>query len=316
MKLCVIRGCYDLLRVIPFGKPDKCEFKFCFLGNDYEFRMHPLGDHCFLTPGAHFHLNEWEITYHKKKAVEPAKFQIKSISNPPFYHNTPIKNIADPRTSAEFPIPLARLGIVKNDVFREYKKKEKNHEILDIGDSNVVELYLVSSTFNLNSFLRKWEVFELIYTVAPMEYFVNGKFVPGFFTPKLEAIYSNDEPSFFKAKINLNDQVGVLVNWFSDDNIDGVKQRSFFSVYENGEYLKYLACAPINYYYPDGSKSPTREARVHQLGRASGRMDPGEYHHWKDVFEALSGQVKKQKLKLDGFSLEAARMNRRNRLLF
>lgn len=160
-----------------------------------------------------------------------------------------IKSILDPTISPEFPIPFIKVGISNKDNFKLYKYKKK-YSVLDIGNNNVIEMYLVNSKFDLDLFIRKWDDFNLIYTIAPMEYFVNGQLKNGFLIPKYNTLYELN--TFRIIKININEDIALLINAYTDNNIDGIKQKSFVSIYENGEYVKYLSLAPINYFYKNG----------------------------------------------------------------
>lgn len=141
-------------------------------------------------------------------------------------------------------VPFLKIGVSKDrSQLRQFKEK-KDHIVIDTRSANVVELFIVGADFDPEKFMREWEMFDLVYTVAPMEYFVNGKLSKGFLRPKYEAIYSGNE-SLFGFKTRINDQIGIMAAWYPDDNIDGSKQSSFISFYENQNYLRFMACAPV-----------------------------------------------------------------------
>src|SRR5690625_613217 len=217
-KICVKYRDYDLLRIIPFSSGSDYDFKIDFLNNNYQLRMHPVDVPYFETPDKSFNLNQWSITYHKKTEGKSAKFHLKSNTKPVLYHNLPLKKITDPIISSEFPIPLMKIGVSKNDKFKSYKNKKQNYAF-DIKDSNVVEIYLVGSHFDLGSFINKWEFFDFLYTIAPMEYLVNGRIVNGFKNPKLKAIYENE--SLLRTEVDINKDIRLLFTCYRDDNIDG-----------------------------------------------------------------------------------------------
>jgi len=305
-KVCIRYKDFDLLRIIPFAAGSEYDFKISMVGNDYELRMHPMDKKCFWKPhDENFHLNDWEITYHNKKGDEPSKLHFKRLTEPHEYYDFPILKMADPISSPEFPIPFMKIGVSKESTqFRQFRAK-RNYTLIDIGSANVVELFIVSGDFDLEKFMRKWEMFDLLYSVVPMEYFVNGKLTKGFLGPKYEAIYSGKE-SLFRFKTSINEQIGMMAVWYPDNNIDGLKQRSFISFYENQDYLRFMACAPVEYYYHNGSKSEKKPAYKWQLERLQQRMDPAEYDHWRCYFEKLEIENENSDILPDGFSLEAA----------
>ena len=97
-------------------------------------------------------------------------------------------------------------------------------------------------------------------------------------------------------------------NWqdifdFFYENMDAFER--FF--YENQDYLRFMACAPIEYYYHYGSKSERKPAYRWQLERARQRMDPAEYDHWKCYFEKLESENENSDILPDGFSLRPDR---------
>ncbi len=295
---------FDLLKIIPFPASDAYDFKIDFSENSYELRLHNLGKKYFEVPSNDFHLEKYEVTYHKKNEKNPAKFHLKSKGKQSRYYNIPLRNILDPTISPEFPIPFIKVGISNKDNFKLYKYKKK-YSVLDIGNNNVIEMYLVNVKFDLDLFIHKWDVFDLIYTIAPMEYFVNGQLKNGFLIPKYNTLYELN--TFRIMKININEDIALLINAYTDNNIDGIKQKSFVSIYENGEYVKYLSLAPINYFYKNGKKSEIKPAFVYQLQRCKDKFSTEDYTKWKKYFTNIQLQYKgsRQNLKLDGFSLEA-----------
>ncbi len=305
-RVCIRYKDFDLLRIIPFPAGSEYDFKISMVGNDYELRMHPMDKKCFWKPhDENFHLKDWEITYHNRKGDEPSKLHFKRLAEPHEYYDFPIVKMADPISSPEFPIPFLKIGVSRESTQLRKFRAKKNYTVIDIGSANVVELFIVSGDFDLEKFMRKWEMFDLLYTVVPIEYFVNGKLSKGFLGPKYEAIYSGNE-SLFRFKTRMNEQIGMMAVWYPDNNIDGSKQRSFVSFYENQDYLRFMACAPVEYKYHNGSKSERKPAYKWQLERSQQRMDPAEYDNWRCYFEKLESENKNKDILPDGFSLEVA----------
>jgi hypothetical protein len=196
------------------------------------------------------------------------------------------------------------IGVSKDSSQLRRFKEKKDHIVIDIRSANVVELFIVGASFDPEKFMRKWEMFDLLYTVVPIEYFVNGKLSGWFLGPKYRAIYSGKE-SLFRFKTRMNDQVGIMAAWYPDDNINGTKLGSFISFHANQDYMRFMACAPVEYYRRNGAKSERKPAYKWQLERSRQRMDPPEYDHWKCYFESLESENKNSGILPDGFSLEA-----------
>jgi len=297
-KACIKFNEFDLLRIIPFPAGSEYDFKINFLDNDYELRMHNRGKYDFLSPTDDFKLREWEITYHKSQKDKPCKFHLKSISKPTQYFDLPLKDIVDPIKSPEFPIPFLKLGI--NSSLSTYKsfRFKKDYKIIDLEKQNVLELYIISSQFNPEVFARKWSFFDLLYIAAPMEYFVSGKLKRGFINPKLNSM--GETNGYRREVIEINDDIALLCNIYTDKAIDGNKQNPFVSIYENGDFLKYLALAPIE----DGSKYGKKPAYIKQLRRNKTNLTTQEYNYFREFFEKLEKETDTDKI--DGIVLPQA----------
>jgi hypothetical protein len=297
-KVCIKSGENDLLRIIPFPVGEEYDFKISFVKNDYKLRMHPVGVDYFNMPSEEFQLKDWEITYHSSTQENPTKFHLKSMDSPVKYYDLPMKNYIDPIKSSEFPIPLLKIGIVDSSKFKKYKHKLAYTEI-DLKQANIIEIYLIPSDFNYDKFISRWGLFDLIYTIAPMEYFVNGRY-KGFLNAKYKTLY--DDNSYFRQQIKINKDLSLFCNFYRDDALDGVKQDSFVSIYENGDYLKYLSLAPINYYFKNGEKSKISPAYIRQLDSNKDKMSIEEIKYWKSLFEKYKEEFKDYSL--NGFSLQ------------
>lgn len=302
-KVCIKYKNYDLLRIIPMQMKRDYDFKVSFLDNEFDLRMHPLFENCFYMFKKAFNTTMHEVTYHKGIQNKPPKLHLKSLAKHDQYTNFPLIELIDPVSSPEFPIPFLKIGISKNDSFRKFKNK-KYYTTIDINQANVAELFLVKANFDPEKFMNKWEFFDIIYTRAPMEYLVNGKYKKAYFEPKLSSVKNGN--NLFRVSTNINDDIGILVNCYFDNNIDGIKQKSFVSFYENMHYLDFLALAPIEYYYPNNMKSDRKAAYKWQLEKCSKKMDIGQLDHWSNYFKSIDKNRPKELAKLDGFSLEAS----------
>jgi hypothetical protein len=297
-KVCIKSGENDLLRIIPFPVGEEYDFKISLVTNDYKLRMHPIGVDYFNMPSEEFQLKDWEITYHSSTQENPTKFHLKSMDTPVRYYDLPMKNYIDPIKTSEFPIPLLKIGVVKSNKFKKYKHKS-TYTVIDLKEANTIEIYLVPSDFDYNEFVSKWSLFDFIYTMAPMEYFVNGRY-NGFLNAKYKTLYGDGK--YFRQQVNINKDLSLFCNFYRDDALDGIKQESFVSIYENGSYLKYLSLAPINYYYKNGVKSKILPAYVRQLENNKDTMNLEEFEYWRTLFENYKEELKNYQL--HGFSLQ------------
>ncbi len=297
-KVCIKSGTRDLLRIIPFPAKNEYDFKISVINNDFKLRMHPEYSEKFYMPPNEFDLKNWEITYHNSDDRNPAKIHLKSLTLPPNYIKLPISNFANPKKTAFFPIPFLKIGFSFSDYFKVYNPKP-NYEVIDLEKNNVVEVFIVPANFDLKQFISKWALFDLIYTMVPMEYFVNGK-LRAFSKAKYKAIYNDG--SCFRKLFKINKEIALLCNFYRDDAVDGSKQESYISIYENGNYFKYLFLAPVNYYYTNGEISQKQIVYRRQLEMITRWASREEYLYWEDYFNQIHKQF--EDCKLDGFSLQ------------
>lgn len=298
--VCIKYKNYDLLRIIPFSVGRDYDFKIDTLDNDYQVSIHHMNDSCYYYPIENFHSNQWEITYHKRSGQNPTKFHFKkkhNSDNNNVYVDIPLHQLTDPNILAEFPIPLMKISISKNGNFKKYKYKKK-YCVCDIKDFNIVEIYLVNSNFKFHNFETKWDIFDLIYGIAPIGYFTNGKLGYDFEESKFS------QGNFTREVIEINKDVKLLFNYFQSSNIyDEHEKDSFISIYENGDYLKYLVSAPISYRTLDGLVTKPQSAFVLQMNRCKNRMSIDEYRNWYNYFQKWHEKSINENLKITGFIL-------------
>jgi hypothetical protein len=297
-KVCIKSGNKDLLRIIPFPSGSEYDFKISIVNNDFKLRIHPESVEPFYITENNFSLKKWELSYHNSNDMKPAKIHLKSISKHITYLNLPINNFTNPNKSSEFPIPLLKIGFSKSDSYNTYKPKSY-YKIIDLNDNNVLEVFIVPSSFDWEKFITKWGLFDLIYSIAPMEYFVNGK-LRAFSKAKLKALYVDNQ--YCRKLIFVNNEIALLCNFYNDTTIDGHRQKSFISVYENGNFLKYLLLAPINYYYQNNQLSPTKLAYEIQLDHIKHQITSVEYKYWQNFFYNINRKY--GDCSLDIFSLQ------------
>jgi len=301
--ICIKFKQYDLLRLIPMSVGDDYDFKLEFMNNEFKLRLFPV-DADYFDICESVNLKNFSITYHKKTEDYPAKFHLKSKGDSPKYFDFSIKNILDPSTSATFPIPLLRLKVNQNSDFKTFKRKSKNFNF-DLEENNILEIYLVKSNFDLSQFIQKWSIFDLLYTVAPMGYFVHGKIKNISFINKYKSIYKNK--SLKRKVVNISEGISLQFISYKNDHFYNESPISFIDIFENGEYLKYLFCAPINYYDSDGNKTPKIPASKipaykHQLNKADLNTEEKEMLRKRSVI--YKGKLNDQGITPDGFSLE------------
>jgi hypothetical protein len=297
-KVCIKSGSRDLLRIVPFPAGNEYDFKISVLRNDFELRMHPESQESFYLPPEDFDLKEWDLTYHNSTNNQPTKIHLKSCNKPYQYLPLPISNFANPQKTSFFPIPFMKIGFSPTDRYKQYKAKH-THKVVEIKADNVLEIFIVHSGFDWSSFISKWALFDFIYAMAPMEFFVNGR-LRSFSKIKMSSIYS--DKIYHREMVYINEEIALLLNMFYDSAIDGKKQQPYISVYENGSFLNYLLAAPVNYYSKNGEKTPPMPAYKQQLEMIKPWASREDYAHWASFFEKINMAFANKVL--DGFSLQ------------
>lgn len=89
------------------------------------------------------------------------------------YQTLPVKNILAPGTDSMFPLPLCKLEIPDNVVNQaeEYHAKGYHH-VVDTGEMNVLEFYMVTDSFDLDAFWSmKYSTIWMCQMGMSLEYF-------------------------------------------------------------------------------------------------------------------------------------------------
>ena len=236
MKLSIIKGNSDLLRVIPFRSAGNIDFKISTLGNPFtlEYVSHGMYPEMF-------NVNS-EITYHasnlKDGIFRPGVVQVKDINEGEISYQYRFPKIVDCQYNNEFPAPLFKLSIAK---FPDnlYALKS-DHQVLDFNKmpegTNSLEVYFTSKDCDFQWFMNKWPMRNLLWSISEIDYLVKGIELSKSFLNKL----SNSEPT-------------QLVNGFSFDNFillfkfyfeDGISSNKI-TFYENIDYIGLLGTASV-----------------------------------------------------------------------
>lgn len=304
-KICIKYKDFDLLRIIPFPENQDYGFKISFLDNEYQLRIHQIDSDSYHIPGANFEIKDCEITYHNKNDQSPAKLHLKQNENDYHkYSDLPFDSVAEPNTNTYFPIPFLKLEVSSEDIFRSFKCNS-DHSVIHMGDNNVLELYLTNPSFDVFDFDDQWDIFSLIYTIVPMEFFVTGKLDYPWFRPKYHAIYN--KPTFRASKFSaLNNKIGCLAISYNK-NLE--TNPSNITFYENGDYLYFLLNAPTCYFYDNKQASETLPAFIRQLQRVKRQMREPDYNFWQYYLTTYRKATKSKNHKITGLAIEAVNKN-------
>ena len=117
------------------------------------------------------------MSYHHGANESPIMIHLKDETSQgaAAYRTLPAKNILAPNTDTMFPIPLCKLEIPEMVVEHaaEYKKKSYHH-MVDAGEMNVLEFYMVSDDFDLDNFWsEKYSTICICHMGLSIEYYAS-----------------------------------------------------------------------------------------------------------------------------------------------
>jgi len=291
MKLAIIKGEQDLLRITPIDNGDTIDFKISTLGNDYALDYWSVG---LQKPESH-RTND-EITYHSSKSDGERKLSGTVHVKNPKYINYKFRfpRVVDMRVDTEFPIPLLKLSVV-NKCDRKYDRK-KHHAVLNFEDKknpkiNTVEIYLTSKDFG-EAFLNKWPFFHALWTVSTIDYLVKGPEL----SPQFISALNNGSPADTATTYSNFNNFNIHTRYYFQNNIN----ENVLSFYENYDYISMLSSTRIQLI--DGvtkeSLSKIHPAFIFDLKgqRKQGLPNP-EIKKWSKFFRESINKVDRLKIR-------------------
>jgi len=232
MKLAIINGNDDILRIIPHVKKDRIDFKFTLMDNNFNLNYWYLG----LKEPKSFTTSS-EITYHSSDEEKKPVIHVKHKGSEVIYSHR-FSKVTDIHPNTYFPIPLCKISI-KGNFSRKYKRKN-DHQIFNFHDeklnsANCVEIYIISKNSG-GSFMDDWPYYSLLFQISTIDYLVKG---PSLSKQFLEWLYSGPNVAM---EMNLSfSKFNILFKPYYEK---GIKDNTI-SFYENNDYFSILSCSPI-----------------------------------------------------------------------
>lgn len=173
-KIAIIKNGKDICRLI-FRRCENglYDLKFECLGNEYVVQQY----HIFREVPEVVEINNsanFSISYHPGYNSEPIRIHLKKervTDGENRYENLLISNLLPPNVNQIFPVPLLKIE-VSDCMLAETKDyvHKSHHECLDIGEANVIELFIASDNFTKSDFFKKYQRLIMPYFMLSFEY--------------------------------------------------------------------------------------------------------------------------------------------------
>lgn len=232
-KIAVVLNGFDVCRIIPFKPAEgKYEVKVDFLRNDYQITCYKLFNSQPINVDLK-DLHDTEITYHKGEKDHRVLIHVKRLTeyfDQLKYASLPIDRIQAPNINQQFPMPLLKLEIPLNVLERKYSTRDY-HKVLSPSNANVIELYMVNSSFDLNHFEYKYSGLFMVYLMSSFEIFATNTVSSG--NQKYSNILSNEDPSEIMTSFNLFDDVKIIAIYYKDRMLEKTCSKINITFIEN-----------------------------------------------------------------------------------
>lgn len=174
----VVKSNKDICRLIFQSQENgKFDIKIDFLKNEYKVQLYRL----FAERPIIWDVDNSEnvnISYHHGAAPWPVLIHLKrypAAEGQDVYTTLCEHRLQPPNTNQKFPIPLLKLEIPQGiiDHAKDYKRK-KYHHVLDILNSNVLEIYMASKEFSFEDYSTKYGCVMGIQTMMSIDFFASN----------------------------------------------------------------------------------------------------------------------------------------------
>lgn len=301
----------ELLKIIPIGNADGREFKLSIRAdielwlfpssyNNEGFNIYDGLDKGYIAD------HPLEFTYHRKKDDAPTKIHFKNLKPGSKSVSLPFKSMIEPNNEEILPVPFCKIACADSTLFPELHHRDKK-KVLDLNETiktvhndvvhNVAEIFLVGPSFekNADNFQGKWGLFYLMTTQASIEN--NARPDPEFSIYKSKCM---GEGQLLRYRYSqLTDDIAICVCTYHDANVDGVRQKSHLTFVENGNYLKFLACTPVQFKLKS-KLTEIKYAYEWQLEFNRHMLSDSEYEKWMAEFEAYKTEIENAGIRFPG----------------
>lgn len=230
-KIVIAQNGYDILRIIEMNSDkDKCSFKIVPMIDNNKFEINYEKLYSIPQKMEFNEEKKIEITYHKSDGIHVPKIHIKMINketNISEYLTIPLERIIEPDVNSRFPIPLLTISIPKGISNKHINKKDK-YNIFDVGNNNLVEVFLVNKNFVGSNFFENLIHISGTLFFSSFEIFTCGIMRATNIGNALNESHKNKGPVDFMMSSNISDDMGILLVMLNDINFNSKKLQLSF----------------------------------------------------------------------------------------
>ncbi len=261
----VIKNGKDICRLI-FTKADngRYDLKIDFLGNAFQIQSYRLFSHRPIMWDVSGTQNS--MSYHYGRDNNPVMIHIKKEQPEPGenrYTTLPITRIQPPNVNQMFPLPLLKMEVPDAiiDGAKNYQRKRK-HKTIDLGDSNVLELYMLPDGLFEQNFMDKYPSVSFVYMMISMEFFASNTVLSDY--QKRPNAIPHGEAAIRGIGITGLQGMELFASVFPDPRVNTGRQKLVMTFIEN-ELTEPILLSGIIHYKKDGSGSFFGGANYNQV---------------------------------------------------
>lgn len=225
-KIAITKEGKDLFRLIFDPEENgKYDIKIACLGKPYNINVY---QHFAYRPTRidPTETQDKEISYHHGQGDWPVLIHLKNTKSeePGDKYETMLNvGLNAPSVQQMFPQPLFKIEIPQSliETSLPFHPKKGTAEI-NIQGGNVIEFYLVRSSFNSEDFYERYNPLFLVYSSLSIEYFCTNSIDTGF--EKIEALQRIFDQEQTVATLFKNNKMSLQTNFFHHDYADALKE--------------------------------------------------------------------------------------------
>ncbi len=237
-KIAITKNGYDILRISEAASDgNNCEFKVCPMIHSQDINIYYM--QLFSEP-KYFEFDrnkKLTITYHKANENKETKIHLKLENESGVeYKDLKLTKLLDPNVNTEIPIPLLKITVPDEVLYKEYRKKNY-HTQFEIGNNNIIEVYLTKKGYKDSNLFDKWKNLNFFLFANSFQYFATGQ-NEKYAAQNLYAKLLLKDESPINMKTDVTDDIGISINIVNNPNIKTSKVCMLFI--ENAAYLGFL----------------------------------------------------------------------------
>jgi hypothetical protein len=257
-KIAITKNGKDICRIIPINPNNgEYDFKMAFHNNEFDIVIYKLLEKKPLFCKIYDSI-DWEITYHRKTEKDQTKIHLKHkpVDKPEQFFDSeheeyitlPLEKLLEPIVNTLFPIPLMKIEITDCETAKDMKYKKGKH-IIDLQDSNILEIFLFHQSYDYEKFMHEWPGISLNVLTMPFEFFGTNN-LDSDHNKGLNIFSKNSEPRCAQFIVSINHDMKLIINLFRDSRINERLAKTRITFIENELSASIMSMLQIAYPEP------------------------------------------------------------------